>query len=533
MTATDEHLRVVAPTPPDRRRGRRPFAALSGLLAAAVTLGVAELVAVPIGPGSAPVLAVGAAAIDAAPPALKQFAVDHFGTHDKPVLLGGIVVVLAVAAAVLGLVGLRRRGLGVAGVVLLGAVGAVTAVARPVGGLAYALPSAIGAVAGVLALLALLTPLRAGQPGRGQHSLRSTGRRGLNRRGFLIAGGVTAMAAAVSAAAGKVLLDARYDVGASRATVRLPTPRSVPSPMPPQTELDIPGLSSFFTANADFYRVDTALIVPQLSPRDWSLRIHGMVDAERTISYGELIGRGLIQRDVTLSCVSNEIGGPYISNARWLGVPLAPLLREVGITPGADQIVTRSVDGWTAGTPVDVVLDGRDAMLAVGMNGAPLPLAHGFPVRMLVPGLYGYVSATKWVVDMELTTFSHVSTYWRQRGWAAQAPIKTESRIDTPKPFATVARGTVPIAGLAWAPRKGIAKVEVSIDNGPWQTARLAGQDSTDTWRQWVYQWPATPGNHIVQVRATDKSGYRQTEARVNPIPDGATGWASSAFTVR
>ncbi len=530
MTVTDEHLQVVAPDPPRRGRGRRPFAVLSGLLAAAVTLGVAELVAVPIGPGSAPVLAVGAAAIDAAPAPLKQFAVDNFGTHDKAVLLGGIVAVLALAAAVLGLLGLRRRSIGVGGIVLLGVVGAIAAVARPVGSLAYALPSVLGAVTGVLALLAMLTPLRAPRPAHAQHG---PGRRGLNRRGFLIAGGVTAAAAAVSGAAGKLLLDARNDVGASRATVRLPPPQSVAGPMPPQTELDILGLSSFFTANADFYRVDTALIVPQLSPRDWSLRIHGMVDAERTISYRELIGRGLIQRDITLSCVSNEVGGPYISNARWLGVPLAPLLREIGITPGADQIVTRSVDGWTAGTPVDVVLDGRDAMLAVGMNGAPLPLSHGFPVRMLVPGLYGYVSATKWVVDMELTTFSSVSAYWQQRGWAAQAPIKTESRIDTPKPFATVARGPVPIVGLAWAPRKGIEMVELSIDNGPWLTARLADQDTTDTWRQWVYDWQATPGNHMVRVRATDKSGYRQTEARVNPIPDGATGWASSAFTVR
>jgi DMSO/TMAO reductase YedYZ molybdopterin-dependent catalytic subunit len=287
----------------------------------------------------------------------------------------------------------------------------------------------------------------------------------------------------------------------------------------------------FYTPNADFYRVDTALTVPKLDAATWSLRISGMVDRPVTLSFDDLLARPLVERDITLTCVSNEVGGPYVGNARWTGVLLAPLLEELGVQPGAEQVLSTSSDGWTCSTPTSAISDGRDAMLAIAMNGEPLPLEHGFPVRMVVPGLYGYVSATKWVTELELTTFDETA-YWTTRGYAEQAPIKLSSRIDTPKPLATVAAGPVAVAGVAWAQGTGIAAVEVSIDEGPWQRARLAGEAGVDTWRQWVLPWDATPGSHRLVVRATDKRGRTQTATRRPVAPDGATGRQEVLVTV-
>jgi hypothetical protein len=273
-------------------------------------------------------------------------------------------------------------------------------------------------------------------------------------------------------------------------------------------------------------------VTPQVSAEGWSLTVHGMVERELTLTYKELLRRDLIERDVTLACVSNEVGGNLISSAKWLGAPLAELLQEAGVKPGADQIISRGHDGITIGTPTQVVMDGRDAILAVGMNGEPLPQAHGFPVRMVVPGLYGYVSATKWVTDIELGRFSDFDAYWVQRGWAQQAEIKTESRIDTPRNFAQVRAGIVPVAGVAWAQHRGIAKVEVRVDDGPWQQARLAPVPTTDSWRQWVLMWDAPRGEHKLTVRATDRDGNTQTAARAQPFPSGATGWYSTSVRV-
>jgi len=286
----------------------------------------------------------------------------------------------------------------------------------------------------------------------------------------------------------------------------------------------VPGLGPFITPNPRFYRVDTALLAPAVMAEDWRLRIHGMVDREIELDYQQLLARPLIERDVTLTCVSNPVGGHYIGNARWVGAPLRDLLQEAGVHPDADQIVSRSVDGFTVGTPTAIAMDGRDAMLAVQMNGEPLPIEHGFPVRMVVPGLYGYVSATKWLVDIELTTFDAFDPYWIQRGWAERGPIKTMSRIDTPTPFRSIQPGEVSIAGVAWAQHVGIERVEVGIDDGRWQEAELAAEDTIDTWRQWVYRWRATPGEHHLKVRATDRSGLTQTADRAEPFPDGATG---------
>ncbi|MFE2134918.1 molybdopterin-dependent oxidoreductase, partial [Streptomyces sp. NPDC059466] len=328
------------------------------------------------------------------------------------------------------------------------------------------------------------------------------------------------------------------DAVASRDNVLLPAPGSPATPVPGGAGLRIPGVSPFVTPTKDFYRVDTALVVPKVDATTWRLRIHGKgVTRPVSLSFDDLLRRSLIERDITLTCVSNEVGGPYVGNARWIGVRLADLLAECGVTPPskggpADQLVARSVDGMTIGSPVDDVMDGRDALLAVGMNGRPLPFEHGFPVRMVVPGLYGYVSACKWIQDLELTTFDAYDPYWVKRDWARRAPVKTQSRIDTPKPFARPRAGTVMVAGVAWAQHRGVREVEVRVDDGPWQRARLAAEDTVDTWRQWSFPWEATKGGHTLTVRATDGTGQVQTAQRARTIPDGASGRHSVVVTV-
>ncbi|HYY19972.1 MAG TPA: molybdopterin-dependent oxidoreductase, partial [Streptosporangiaceae bacterium] len=305
--------------------------------------------------------------------------------------------------------------------------------------------------------------------------------------------------------------------------------------VPAGTELGIPGLTPFVTPNASFYRVDTDLVLPQLSPRDWTLRIDGMVERELEIGFGQLLRMPLTEAEITLVCVSNEVGGTYNGNARWLGVPLAGLLRRAGVRAGADQVLSSAADGMTISTPLATIMDGprnrQSALLAVGMNGQPLPVAHGFPARMVVPGLYGYVSATKWVTRLTVTTFAARRAYWTQRGYAAQAPVKTESRIDVPRPLAQVKAGRTTVAGVAWAPHRGIAGVEVSVDDGAWKRTRLA-PGGLDTWRQWVWRWDATPGLHQLRVRATDSTGATQTPRRAHPFPSGASGWDSVVVTV-
>ena len=344
----------------------------------------------------------------------------------------------------------------------------------------------------------------------------------MDRRGFFLTGAAGLVAAVAAGGMGN-LFARRFRADESRSAVTIPAPSS-PAPAAAGAELSAPGLGPFFTPNNRFYRVDTALLVPAVMAEDWRLRIHGMVDREIELDYEQLLARPLIERDITLTCVSNPVGGRYAGNARWIGAPLRDLLEEAGVHADADQIVSRSVDGFTVGTPTAVVMDGRDALLAVAMNGEALPIDHGFPVRMVVPGLYGYVSATKWLVDIELTTFDAFDPYWIQRGWAERAPIKTMSRIDTPSPFLDLVRGEVPIAGVAWAQHVGIERVEVSIDDGPWQLAELAAEDTIDTWRQWVYRWNASSGEHRLKVRATDRSGLAQPADRAEPFPDGATG---------
>ncbi len=367
----------------------------------------------------------------------------------------------------------------------------------------------------------------------------------VDRRKFLRAAGVTAAGAAAAGVGGEVLLGKHAPANTAAAKMRpapgatpTPTPTSLPAATaakpPPVTEsLNIPGISPFYTPNADFYRVDTSLVIPQVSASTWQLKIHGMVDNPMTITFAELMKMPMIEHDVTLTCVSEAVGGNFVGNARWQGTLLASVLRKAGIQSGAEQIVMRDVKGMTIGVATEPVMDGRKSLLAVGMNGKPLPQAHGYPVRVVVPGLYGYVSATKWVVDMEFTTFGAFSAYWVKQtpAWSQQAPIKTESRIDVPKRSSTVAAGQVTVAGVAWAQHTGVEAVEVGID-GVFHEARLPAQDTIDTWRQWYYVWDATPGQHTLQVRATDKSGYTQTAVKHKTEPNGATGYHTIGVSV-
>jgi DMSO/TMAO reductase YedYZ molybdopterin-dependent catalytic subunit len=496
---------------------------LIGLAAAAVALAVAELIAPFTGARSAPLVAVGGVVIDAVPGPVKNFAVATFGTHDKTALLTGTTILLALFAAGIGALAVRDVRFGLAGIGLFGLIGIVAAATRPNAGPSAVFPSLLGAAAGAGVMLALLrwAPPASARPLDAEAA----------RRRFLLASGGALGGAAVVGLIGHQL-GTRRNVSAARAEVVLPSAGSPASALPAQADLSVPGLSPFVTPNADFYRIDTALSVPQVDPNTWQLRITGKVRNPMTLTFAQLLARPTMERYVTLTCVSNEVGDNLVGNARWLGVSLRDLLAEAGPMPGADQVVGRAVDGFTVGAPTEVLMDGRDAMLAFGMNGVPLPVEHGFPVRMVVPGLYGYVSATKWLAELELTSFGDFSAYWVPRGWAQQAPIKTESRIDTPRDGSTPRRGPVTIAGVAWAQHRGISKVEVQIDGGGWQTATLGAVPSVDTWRQWSWTWQATSGQHQIAVRATDNAGATQTQDVSPPDPDGATGWHTIVVNV-
>ncbi|MEV6582719.1 molybdopterin-dependent oxidoreductase [Streptomyces sp. NPDC051582] len=511
----------------------------AGLLAGFSALAVAELTAALVRPAAGPVTVVGGAVVDRTPAAVKDFAIRTFGEDDKIVLQVGILLLLALFAVVLGVVSLRYRRAGAAGVLVFGVVGAAAALSRPdSAGAGDALPSVLGALAAAAVLYGLAGPAGKAAPVGSTSGDTGTGS-GWSRRGFLTAAAGTAAAATGTGAAGRALSGRRgRGAVASRDGLVLPAPASSAPAVPAGARPGVPGISAFTTPNREFYRVDTALVVPEVDAGAWRLRIRGKgIARPRSYTLAQLLARPLIERDITLTCVSNEVGGPYVGTARWLGVPLAGLLAECGVrAPSkggrADQLVARSVDGMTLGSPVEDVMDGRDAMLAVGMNGEPLPFAHGYPVRMLVPGLYGYVSACKWITEIELTTFDAYDPYWVERKWARRAPIKTQSRIDTPKPFARPAAGTVVIAGVAWAQHRGIARVEVRIDDGPWNDADLAAQHTLDTWRQWSYRWQAATGGHTLTVRATDGTAAVQTEERARTVPDGASGWHSVFVTV-
>ncbi|WP_280213628.1 molybdopterin-dependent oxidoreductase [Nocardia cyriacigeorgica] len=496
-------------------------AALAGAVATAVVLGVAELVAAVTNPAAAPFVAVGATVVDHTPEPLREFAIEQFGTRDKQALFVSMALVIAALALAVGLLE-RTRPFGSAVLGVLGIVVGIVVWQRPGAEAADVIPTALGVATGIVTLRWLIN--RAPRP--------EVARSDLTRRRFLLLAGGAAVVAAGAMATGQWLGERLRAITADRAAFRLPAPRVAAPPPPTGTDPPVPGITPFVTANDRFYRIDTALRIPTVTRDDWRLRIHGRVNRTVQFSMSDLEELTAIEKMITLTCVSNEVGGDLAGNAVWTGYSLAELLATAGIAPEADMLLSRSADGFTAGTPVAAITDGRDALLAVGMNGEPLPLEHGYPARLVVPGLYGFVSATKWVVDLELTRFDEATAYWTDRGWAERAPIKVASRIDAPGAFATVAAGPVMVAGVAWAQHRGIALVEVRVDDGPWSPARLVAEYSADTWRQWTWRWDAQPGRHTLRVRATDGDGQRQPEQRTPPIPDGATGWHSVAVTV-
>jgi DMSO/TMAO reductase YedYZ molybdopterin-dependent catalytic subunit len=594
----------------------RGWGAACGLVAAAAAMGIGQLFAGFTVPAASPVVAVGGAAIDRTPLAVKDWATSTFGTSDKTVLLAGVLAVVFLYSMVVGVLAMRRLALGFLGLAIFAGLGLSAALTRHDATGSYAVPTIFGAAAGALMLWWLVVRARqavtagaagraaasaadrlppiafgpgdggtegraghdgdigwvaagdgapdgsapdggapdGGAPDGGRSGTRAGGSAGgahrapgtepfrawtpagragpTARRQFLVAAGVGVAAAAVGEIGGRSLAT-RKNVSEAQAAVRFPRASVLAPPLPAGVNLPVPGISPFITPNGQFYRVDTALLIPQVDPSNWKLRIHGMVSREVVITFDELLRRPLIEDYVTLCCVSNPVGGPYIGNAKWLGASYGSLIRAAGPLRGADQLLCTSVDGFTSGTPLEVVLDGhRDSLIAVAMNGAALPTAHGFPARLVVPGLYGYVSACKWVVDIEVTTFAAAQAYWIPRGWSQLGPIKTESRIDVPAGGSEVKAGQVTVAGVAWAQHKGIEAVEVRVDGGQWHQATLATVPDIDTWRQWTWQWDAPKGTHLIEARATDKTGYTQTSAVAEVAPNGASGYPSTQINV-
>jgi DMSO/TMAO reductase YedYZ molybdopterin-dependent catalytic subunit len=505
---------------------------LAGAAAAALALGVSELAAGLLGLPSL-IEAVGDWVIDVSPTPVKEWAIETFGTNDKLVLLIGIVVVAVLFGALVGILARRRFGVAIAAFIGFGAAAALAAIRDPAVSLGLAIiPAGLAAITGLAALRWLYNQ----SPGD-YESPAEPGGDGVDdpsRRRLVIGLGAVVGVAAVSGAIGRALVDRSTRTVSGRADVVLPTAAEPLAVVPETAELGVEGLSPVITPNEVFYRIDTAFLgVPRVEIEDWALSVEGRVDRPYTITYADLLDMPLIERDVTLSCVSNEVGGDLVGNARWLGVPLADVLDRAGVSDDAEQVVGRSVDDFTVGFPVEAVYDGRDALVAVGMNGDPLPLEHGFPARLVVAGLYGYVSATKWLSSIELTGWDEFDAYWVPRGWAKEAPIKTQSRIDTPTNRSALEPGMHSVAGVAWAPHRGISKVEVKLgDDADWVEARLSEPLSDNCWRQWVVDWDATAGTHRVQVRATDGEGEVQTDQTRPPAPDGATGWHTIQVSV-
>ncbi|MFJ4169100.1 molybdopterin-dependent oxidoreductase [Paenarthrobacter sp. NPDC089714] len=505
-----------------RRAGR--WAAGAGVVAGAAGIAAGELTAGLLSPLVSPVTALGGAVIDAVPPGVKDLVIQLFGTADKIVLVASIVLVAAVLAAVAGVLERRRKGLGLALAGLAGIAGLTAVLTR-----AQSTPQAGFApiVAAVVTMVLLRTLVRrllewappedrkepAGEPGP------------LARRSFLNAMAVTSIAAAVAGVVTVVLTRATAVASGFRGSLTLPSAVTAPQPVPAGASLAVDGISPLVTSNEDFYRIDTALTVPAIDPPSWKLKVTGMVEREVDIDFATLLTKPMTARHITIVCVSNEVGGELIGNALWLGWPVRELLAMAGPQPGADMVLSTSNDGWTASTPLEVLTDDRDALLAVGMNGEPLPLEHGFPVRMIVPGLYGFVSATKWLTELKVTRFADDTAYWSTRGWSDHGPIKTQSRIDVPRSGRTAKAGTVRFGGVAWAQHRGISRVELRVNRGAWQQATLAAGISNDTWYQWQLGIDLAPGDYEVQVRAADLTGQPQSENRAPVAPDGATGY--------
>ncbi|MFF7682153.1 molybdopterin-dependent oxidoreductase [Microbacterium sp. NPDC007973] len=531
----------------------RTFAAIvASVSAAALGAGVGELTAAVVAPSASPFAVIGGGMIDVAPPWAKDLAIDLFGTGDKVALLVGIALLLLAVAAVAGVVELRRPPWGRSVLGALGAAGAVVSLTRVDAVMLSPVPSivagAVASVVGAVLIARLRRPSRradstssqdetAGSPATDADTLAvspaasAPADDGVTRRGVLALSGVAVMAGALAAFGSVALSGGARAISAVRSALRLPQPATTTT-VPDAADLGIDGLSPVITPSADFYRIDTALVVPQVDPATWTLRVHGLVEQEVVLRWDDLVALPQKETVATLVCVSNEVGGSLIGTARWLGVSIRDILARVKPTAEADMVLSRSVDGFTASSPLEALTDDRDALLAIGMNGEPLPIEHGFPVRMVVPGLYGYVSATKWVSELEVTRFDRAEGYWTPRGWSERGPVKLQSRIDVPRAGARVEPGSTVIAGVAWHNHVGVAGVEVQIDDGPWQPATLATAVSADTWVQWSLPWEATSGLHTARCRAISADGSTQTSDQAPPAPDGATGWDEATISV-
>ena len=503
-TSTAASTPVAAATAP--RRIPSSLAAVAGIVAAASALAVGELFAAFVTGAPSPVAAVGAALIDFAPPGSKDIIVGLFGTNDKPALLVLVAVVVLAVGAALGLVARTRPAVAMAGIVVLVGVGFLASLRLAEAQLALVLLSAaLQAIVGIQVLSVLLAAAPAVDAAGGVAP--GTGAAG-TRRGFLLRAGGLGALAVMGGALGRSMVEGRATQVAT-AGAEIPQPVDAAPAPAPDSSFDIAGLTPLVVPNSSFYRIDTALVTPSVDVNGWTLRVHGMV--------------------------RNEVGGQLVGNAKWTGVRLTDVLDMAGVLPGATQIVPRSIDDWAAGFPTEWVTAPerpRDALIAVKMNDEPLPAAHGFPARLIVPGLYGYVSATKWLSEIELTTLEAFDAYWVPRGWAKEAPILTQSRIDVPARNARVAAGPVAVAGVAWAPDRGISRVEVQVDDGEWQPATVATPIGPQTWVQWKLAWQATAGDHRLSVRATDGLGEVQTDMVTRPDPDGARGYHQIAVSV-
>lgn len=509
------------------RRAAPGWSAVSGVVAGMVLVAVAELVSLAFSSSSAPFIAVGGAFVDVVPPALKDLVISLFGTWDKVVLFGSMFAVFAALTGLIGWIGDSRPRLASMLLAALGVLAMILVLTRAQNTVLDVLPTLAGTVIATPTLLLLLRTAHA-------PAAESAGAGWMRRRSLVGVGAVGALALVAAATARGV--NAGRETARRAAQFVLPAPRTSAPPIPETAQVDLEGMPPFVTPNGDFYRIDTALAVPRVDPTTWRLRIHGLVDRELVLSFEELLAEPMIETNLTLTCVSNGVGGDLAGNAVWLGVPVRTLLERVGVKDGADMVLSRSIDGFTASTPLEALTDSRDSLIAVGMNGDPLPAQHGYPVRMVVPGLYGYVSATKWLTELKVTRFADDVAYWTSRGWSERGPIKIASRIDVPRSFADLrpdAEGAVMLGGTAWAQQRGIAAVEVRIDDGDWREAELGAEVSEDTWTQWSLRWEdAAPGDHSVTVRATDGEGEVQTDERADPVPNGASGWHTVRCTV-
>lgn len=519
MQSTDTHSPI----------GRFP-AALSGATAVGLMLGVTELASGVFNTVPSLLVSVADRIIDWAPGPLVRLAIQVLGTNDKVGLVELMALALLAIGAWLGQLVLRRPWIGPAAFACLGLAGVLATIGEPNVAVPLAIVTTLLAVG--IGSVTLRTLIRVGSRRSAEDTQANAAFLGSrSRREFFGLLGGVAIIAVAAGTVGRSLLNQM--AVAARALIRLPKPAHPALPVPARASFPVAGVTPIVSSNNSFYRIDTALDVPLVDPTIWSLRISGMVKRSIELSFLDLLAMPMVEEYVTLACVSNLVGGNLVGNARWLGVPINELLNRAGVEPGATQIVGRSVDGFTVGFPTDALLDGRVAIVAVGMNGVPLPYEHGFPARLVVSGLYGYVSATKWLNEIELTTFEAFDSFWVERGWAQRGPIKTESRIDVPRKGASLLAEKVAVAGVAWAHSRGVSRVELQIDDGPWQEATLADAIGINCWRQWLLYWDAIPGVHTLAVRATDAHNVTQTAAIQDPPPDGATGYHTVVVSVR